>query len=616
MLTNASAVAAAATIREVAAHGEDERYWFLSRLEALWNGQRHRLDPRPSFWDTSVPLRDRAPAVQASLARSAGMRLAHMVAGERSFPSVQVAASGYRVALDETAHAALQALASEIVAAARLPVRFRAYLIEGLKTGSAVAVQSLAYGKPCVQILPAKWCVPTRDASGCITRLVVQYKHPDKNGDLCVYRREIGGGYDRAYQTVPARRLADADFEWSTVPVASEVPIAFVPVVWTRSMCEAVEESSSIDGHALAEGLEDELDAIDLELSQLYRNALYNGEPQLVRTGVDVDKPAMPMGAPGREANGGFSWLNSAMPGWLTSAPKTVVQKAPGKIWDLAVGSDAKMLESTGAGAGIITQALDRLMRVTTDALGVVMVDPAAMGSGDVSARALALLYGPQLDTADNLRVEYGDALTEIVGQFLRLCAGADAARDGVRLTSWDAARPALARCWAVDASGAPSWNAPPIALTWGEYFEPSWSEISAAVDAATKGVEGRVLSRRRAVELLAPLTGAAMLADELEAIDNDSADTNAAVSATLGALREEPAAVDAAPQVDVASTALNGAQVSSLLETVTAVATGQLPRASGVALLMAAFRLPAAEAEAIMGEVGRSFFASPGDAG
>ena len=118
------------------------------------------------------------------------------------------------------------------------------------------------------------------------------------------------------------------------------------------------------------------------------------------------------------------------MPGWLTSAPKTVVQKAPGKIWDLAVGSDAKMLESTGAGAGIITQALDRLMRVTTDALGVVMVDPAAMGSGDVSARALALLYGPQLDTADNLRVEYGDALTEIVGQFLRLCAGAAAARE------------------------------------------------------------------------------------------------------------------------------------------------------------------------------------------
>jgi hypothetical protein len=117
-------------------------------------------------------------------------------------------------------------------------------------------------------------------------------------------------------------------------------------------------------------------------------------------------------------------------------------------------------------------------------------------------------------------------------------------------------------------------------------------------------------------VELLAPLTGAAMLADEMEAIDNDSADTNAAVSATLGALRDEPTAVDAAPQVDVASTALNGAQVSSLLETVTAVATGQLPRASGVALLMAAFRLPAAEAEAIMGEVGRSFFASAGDVG
>lgn len=616
MLTNASTVAAATTSREAAALGESERYWTLNRLEAIWNGQRHRLDPRPSFWDTSVPLRDRAPAVQASLARSAGMRLAHMVAGERSFPAVRVQPGGYRVALDETAHAALQALASEAVAAARLPVRFRAYLIEGLKTGSAVCVQSLAYGKPCVQILPAKWCTPTRDASGCITRLVIQYKCPDAQGVLCVYRREIGGGYDRAYQTIPAKRLADEGFDWSAVPVASEVPIAFVPVVWTRSMCEAVEEGSSIDGHALAEGLEDELDAIDMELSQLYRNALYNGDPQLVRTGVDADRPAMPMGAQGRESHGGFSYLNSVLPGWLGGAPKAVVQKAPGKIWDLAVGSDAKMLESTGAGANIITQALDRLMRVTTDALGVVMVDPAAMGSGDVSARALALLYGPQLDTADNLRVEYGAALAEIVDQLLRLCAGGAAARDGVRLQSWEAALPALARCWATDAAGVPTWNAPPVALTWGEYFEPSWSEISAAVDAATKGVDGRVLSRRRAVEMLAPLTGAAVLADELDAIDTDSADTHAAVTATLGALRDEPAAVDAAPQIDVASTALNGAQVSSLLETVTAVSNGQLPRASGVALLQAAFRLPAAEAEAIMGEVGRSFFASTGDAG
>ena len=53
-----------------------------------------------------------------------------------------------------------------------------------------------------------------------------------------------------------------------------------------------------MDGHALAEGLEDELAAIDLELSQLLRNALYNGEPQMVRTGVDPEKPAPPSAPP------------------------------------------------------------------------------------------------------------------------------------------------------------------------------------------------------------------------------------------------------------------------------------------------------------------------------
>ncbi len=65
-------------------------------------------------------------------------------------------------------------------------------------------------------------------------------------------------------------------------------------------------------------------------------------------------------------------------------------------------------------------------------------------------------------------------------------------------------------------------------------------------------------------------------------------------------------------PQAVDPTTALNGAQVSSLMEIVTAVATRQIPRETGVALITAAFPIDTAAAERLMGPVGQSFFVSP----
>lgn len=56
------------------------------------------------------------------------------------------------------------------------------------------------------------------------------------------------------------------------------------------------------------------------------------------------------------------------------------------------------------------------------------------------------------------------------------------------------------------------------------------------------------------------------------------------------------------------ASAALNGAQVTALKDIVGAVAAGELPRASGIEMILAAFPLDRAQAEKIMGEVGRGF--------
>ena len=57
-----------------------------------------------------------------------------------------------------------------------------------------------------------------------------------------------------------------------------------------------------------------------------------------------------------------------------------------------------------------------------------------------------------------------------------------------------------------------------------------------------------------------------------------------------------------------VQQTSLNGAQVASMLQVVEAVAAGQLPRDTGIAILEMAFQIPPNSAEAIMGTVGAGF--------
>jgi hypothetical protein len=66
----------------------------------------------------------------------------------------------------------------------------------------------------------------------------------------------------------------------------------------------------------------------------------------------------------------------------------------------------------------------------------------------------------------------------------------------------------------------------------------------------------------------------------------------------------------EAAETAAVQAVALNGAQVEAALGIVARVATRQLPRDAGVAALVSLFGLSTEQAETIMGEVGRTFFA------
>jgi hypothetical protein len=598
---------AAEATTHVAAYGESARYWRINALEALWCGNGY--EGRPSFWDTSVPLRDRAPAVQSMLPRTAGRRLVALVFGQRTFPSLTVEPRSFGVTLTDDDATALAALALDIVERGGLRARMRALMEAGLKSGSACAIVSICDGRPRVSIEPAKHCTPTLAPSGRVEKLVVQYKTPIEDGRLGWYRREIGDGVDLVRVCVPVDPKGEP--EWSRVGVASKVAVPFTSVVWVRNLAEAEEESHGVDGHALVEGLEDEVYWLDMMLSMLTRNGAYNTDPQMVQVGVDSDAP---MRAPTGQSATGFEWAR----GWIERliAPSSgVAKKGPGTIWKLPQGGDAKLLESTGAGAQIAKGTIDELRRVVSDAIGVVLADPDTLGRGDMSAKALELMLGPMLDTASTLRTEYGAALVAIVDMALRLCSDATLA-PGIYLPTLEAARPALAKLHRARTDDSTAWLGAPLTLRWPDLVEPTWTDVKSAVDVARAATgDSRVMSRRAALKMLAPVVGVEDIDAEAEAIDAEDGVSQGAVSDTLARLAEPN---DDAPEVTlddtdpmpaaVADTALNGAQVASMVEVVEKVAAGSLPRGAARAIIMRAFAVDGAGADEILGDAGQGF--------
>ena len=500
--------------RTLRAQGESPRYWRLNRLEQWHLGTQY--DTRPSFWSQDVPLRERAPVVQSQFTRSAVQRLATLIFGDRSFPRLKVEAEGYRTTLSPAERDALQALVDEIASTLALSKRMREVITEGLKCGSACVIVGLVEGRPSLRLVPSKWCTPTLRPDGSVEALVIEYKLPRGDGAWCWHRREITDTHDRVY--APVEVVERTPPQWDTY---QEVAVEVCPVVWVRSDAEACASPDQIDGHALIEGLEDEVEALDMELSQLYRNALYNGEPQLVQIGVDDGALAGPVGRAGGATEERFSWLNSVLPGWAQrgGSSESALKKAPGKLWKLPSGGDAKMVESTGAGAEIIRGAIKELRRVLTDACGVVLFDADSLGGGDLAARTLGLMHAPMLDHADNLRVEYGEALTRILSLMMRVLSGSLAQTQGVLLRTHDGAGPVLQRLYGVGPDGARRWLGASIALQWGAYFDPSAQDRQTAVATAMAASGGApVLSHRSAVASVASLFGVHDVDAEVEA--------------------------------------------------------------------------------------------------
>lgn len=116
------------------------------------------------------------------------------------------------------------------------------------------------------------------------------------------------------------------------------------------------------------------------------------------------------------------------------------------------------------------------------------------------------------------------------------------------------------------------------------------------------------LISRVEVYRQLHPGITEADASDALDAIGGVNRTTDPAAEPVLTDPVLDPAAPAVAAGAPLAATALNGAQVQSAQSIVMSVATGALPRSSGVAMLVEFFQLSEPAAERVMGEVGRGF--------
>lgn len=115
----------------------------------------------------------------------------------------------------------------------------------------------------------------------------------------------------------------------------------------------------------------------------------------------------------------------------------------------------------------------------------------------------------------------------------------------------------------------------------------------------------------------LAELRDAGRVTGRFTAISDEDIAAAGALSAPAPSAEpgEQPGQAAPGDEPTPQEISLNGAQVASMISIVQQVGAGQLPRASGVQMLMASFTMTLSQAEQIMGDVGRSFIPSEPEA-
>lgn len=504
-----------------------KRFQELDKLEAYyrctqydgrrydWNGNMRgygqAADIQPEWY---VPLKLRRPNARYDLARLIVRRFTAMVFGTERFPELLVEG-------DDNAQDYVRALSR----AARLPAKMQEIRSKGGTQGSAGASFGFVDGKPRVSIHNAKHVTILRWADRYAHRpaeVLESYAYPRTVTDAEGKSREITMYFARywneeveiTWDPIPAT-LASTQ-HWQTAKrTVIQHGYEFCPFYWVQNQpdCDDVDGESDFDGQC------DTLDEINVLLSATNKGTIANVDPTL----VILDDPA------------------TANKGSIRKGSENAIYSKGG----------AKYLELTGESLKAGLALLKELKQETLDTVGVVLGDPDTMAAKVSSAAALRLLYMPMLTESDVRRDQYGDFMVQLLGGMLQAAKMIQGREAGEIVTTADGQRMQQAPTVtlpkrAVDGEG----DGPPtmvdripgeseeITLNWPPYFPNTWQDTKQAVEAiqAARGGQSAIISRKTAVENVAPLLGIADVDAEMDAIDEDAANSMAMMQASMEA--------------------------------------------------------------------------------
>lgn len=460
------------------------RYCALERLEAFVDTTQY--DDRKTDWfdgsEQAPPLRERRPCIAYPIVRTAIDSNVDLTLGEGKFPAIQLTDGDDKEgavgedSLGEEDRKVVDAGIAKLVDLAKLKQAFRTAFASAQGQRSGVLIGGMRNGRPFVDIEKAKRCVPEFGEDGAVAKLTIRYVYTvdeqDRQGEwhkiAKLYKRVIDAERDVTFAPVEAQIDGSEPKSW---PVQTEIAhgLGFCPVVWYRHMAGCTTEGE-IDGRAIHEHHLDEIQALDMVLSQWHRAAFYAGDPQGYEIGVDDESGPR---AQGRTAlacdlstpKGGAPSLDNPPNGRWGSPPKRARKKSPGEWWryespDVKVG----LLTLPGDALKAIQDNARDLRDKVSEGLGVVFSDPETVRfASALSGKAQQMLRQRQLDRCDQYRDDMGDGLLiPTVHMLLRV----------MRAVAPKSA--ALRRLVAVSRKLG---EEPSITLKWGAYYEPDPEE-------------------------------------------------------------------------------------------------------------------------------------------
>jgi hypothetical protein len=510
-----------ALAERIAAANRAPRFHKLDRLERYAKGTQY--EGRASWWNSDVPLQERAPCIRAPIAERAIRSHVDLCLGEGRFPRITSFLSEDDSAFDEDLGLSekdsqlLDRFVCAIIDQAKLIDICVDGLSNALECGTTVAIARIDdEQKLAVDLEYAKHCTPKLAPNGKLQSLEIRYPYvaevetnePGKGKvftyECRLYRRIIDEQRDVTFVAAKASENGGEPDAWTPDPALTfDHNLGFVPAIWWRRGKKKT-TAAEIDGCAIHANLLDEIDGLNFSLSQRHRAARYAGDPQICEYGTSPEDVHAPQGRESRSAYAGDGDHPSNRRWVLDSKGKPMRAKGPGTIWTYENPASKCEYLTLPAGAldSLVGDVRD-LYAMLRDAMGYVDSDPANIKiGGDVSGKTMEWLYTNAVNFCNRIRPDFSDSfLLPLVSLLLRLVSVKHASGETLNVPGFAKVAPILSRF-----AEQGRWQPPTMRCIWGAYFPLSEKDKKDKQERVLAASEAGIITRQTAVEEIACL--------------------------------------------------------------------------------------------------------------